>query len=89
MKLTGKEIKQLSKTGYDLFNDGNPFPYVLVTKEGSKLDDDVAYTVVCNETTDAVAKQGKLKKASVTGQQALIDYLKKIKRINSETARWK
>lgn len=89
MKLTGKEIKQLSKTGYDLFNDGNPFPYVLVTKEGSRLDDDAAYTVVCNETTDAVAKQGKLKKAGVTGQQALIDYLKKIKRINLESIRWK
>lgn len=89
MKLTGKEIKQLSKTGYDLFSDGNPFPYVLVTKEGSRLDDDAAYTVVCNETTDAVAKQGKLKKAGVTGQQALIDYLKKIKRINLESIRWK
>ncbi len=89
MKLTGKEIKQLAKSGYDLFNDGNPFPYVLVTKEGSKLDDDVTYTVVCNETTDTVAKQGKLKNAGVTGQQALIDYLKKIKKVNLETIRWK
>ena len=48
LTMTGSQIKELAAAGYDAYGNGNPFPYVLVTKGGMELDDDTTYTIpVC------------------------------------------
>ena len=43
--MTGAQIKELAQVGFDAMGDGNPFPYVLVTRGGGELEDDVPYQV--------------------------------------------
>ena len=39
LTMTGAEAKALAQAGFDLAGDGNPFPYVLVTRGGGELED--------------------------------------------------
>ena len=39
LTMTGAEAKALARAGFDLAGDGNPFPYVLVTRGGGELED--------------------------------------------------
>lgn len=73
--VTGKEIKQLSKEGFDLFGDGNPFPYVLTIHDGSELDETREYTVVICGYTKAVKDAWNIQDTQVIGMNALRDYL--------------
>lgn len=45
LTMTGAEVRELADTGFDAAGDGNPFTYVLVTKEGKELEDDEVYQV--------------------------------------------
>ena len=72
--LTGKEIQQLAKEGFDLYDDGNPFPYVLTTTGNAELDDEREYTVViCGYPEDD--REGGLRDTQVSGVDALRDYV--------------
>lgn len=39
LTMTGAEAKALAQAGFDFAGDGNPFPYVLVTRGGGELED--------------------------------------------------
>lgn len=45
LTMTGAQAKELAEAGFDAAGDGDPFPYVLVTKGGGELEDDVSYQV--------------------------------------------
>ncbi len=45
MTMTGAEAKELAGAGFDVAGDGNPFPYLLITKGDMELKDDVVYQV--------------------------------------------
>lgn len=89
MTLTGKQIKEWAKEGYFVSDDPTPFEYVLITKDDEELDDDTTYTVACASESEERGEIGKIKESDVVSQDAIIDYLKQIKTINSETINWK
>lgn len=45
MEMTGAQAAELEKAGLDAAGDGNPFPYLLVTKGDAELEDDGIYTI--------------------------------------------
>lgn len=73
--LTGKEIKQLAEEGFDFFDDGKPFPYVLTIADDAELDDTREYTVVICGYTKKVKERGGIQDTKVCGMDALRDYL--------------
>ena len=73
--LTGREIKQLAEEGFDLFDDGKPFPYVLTITDDAELDDMREYTVVICGYTEKVKDSGGIQDTKVCGMDALRDYL--------------
>lgn len=79
--LTGREIKQLSEKGFDLFHDGNPFPYVLTIHEGTELDETREYSVViCGHTKD-VKDTRCIQDTQINGMDAIRDYLTELKTV--------
>lgn len=88
MTLTGAEINELAETGYYQEGDDTPFEYVLVTKDGTTLEDDQEYTVACVTESDETAEKGNMTDSGVVGQDALIEYLGELGTINSETILW-
>lgn len=89
LTLTGAQIKQYVEEGYFVDNDETPFEYILVTKEGTELDDDTTYTVAVAKESDARSEEGNLVDSEITGQNAIIDYAESLGTINSETIIWK
>lgn len=73
--LTGLEIKELASKGFDLFGDGNPFPYVLTTVGNAELNDTQTYTVVICGYTEQIKNKGELRDTQICGMDALCDYL--------------
>lgn len=59
MTMTGAEAKALAEKGFDLFGNGEPFPYVLVTKGGKELDDNTSYSVafISGSCTEEVGQE--------------------------------
>ncbi|MCM1296115.1 MAG: ABC transporter substrate-binding protein [Muribaculaceae bacterium] len=45
LTMTGAQARELAAAGFDLTGDGEPFPYVLVTKGGAELEDSETYQV--------------------------------------------
>lgn len=88
MTLTGSEIKELAETGLYQEGDDTPYPYVLVTKDGTDLDDDTEYTVACVTESDENAEKGNLTDSGVVGQDALIEYLGKLGTITKDSIIW-
>lgn len=58
LTMTGAEAKALAKTGFDKEGDGDPFPYVLVTRGERELDDFTSYQVafLMNGYTEEVGR---------------------------------
>lgn len=73
--LTGQEIRQLAKEGFDLYGDGKPFPYVLTLSEGVKLERERQYTVAICGCTAEIMEKGDLQETSICGMDALRSYL--------------
>lgn len=76
--LTGSEIQQLAEEGYDLFGDGNSFPYVLTINENQELDKMEKYEMVICGCTKNVANAGDIRDTQISGMDALRNYLTKL-----------
>ena len=60
LHLTGAQLKELTETGFDQYDDGEPFPYVLSVRGDAELDDNTVYEVatVPGNYTQEVAELG-------------------------------
>lgn len=87
--LTGKQIKEWQQEGY--YNDGDdtPFEYLLVTKDGSELEDETTYTVAISSESEERSEEGNMEDSGIVGQDAIIEYVTSLKTINSNTIIWK
>lgn len=72
--LTGSEIRQLAEKGFDLYDDGNPFPYVLTVVGEAELDDSQVYTLVICGYTERLKTQGGMQDTKICGMDALRCY---------------
>lgn len=73
--LTGEELTALEGEGFDRYHDGDPFPYVLVTADGSHPESSRRYRVVICGCTEETAKTGSLWDTEICGMDALRSYL--------------
>lgn len=85
--LTGNQIKQMAKDGCDLRDNGYPYPYVLMTKDGSALEDENEYTVVICGIPKAMKESGSLnlQDTGIVGLDAAKEYLTKVGELSSAT----
>ena len=85
--LTGNQIKQMAKDGCDLRGNGQPYPYVLMTKDGSALEDENEYTVVICGIPKVMKESGSLnlQDTGIVGLDAAKEYLAKVGQLSSAT----
>lgn len=88
LELTGAEIKEMAESGLDLQENGNPYPYLLVTKNDSELKGDTVYrlAVSIGELTEMQQKEAEL--TDITPGDAIIAYLKEIETVTDENLKW-
>lgn len=86
--LTGARIKELAKTGYEREGNKEAFPYELVVKEGTTLDDNTTYTVAICGATDEVKEEGKIKDSGVIGLEAAREYFSQFKTLSKKDIVW-
>ena len=88
LERTGREIKDMAEAGLDLQGNGNPYPYLLVTKNGRELEDDVTYrlAVSIGELTETQQKDAKL--TEIAPGDAIITYLKELGTVTAENLKW-
>ena len=83
--LTGAKIKEMAKDGCDLRDNGYPYPYVLMTKDGSSLEDDAEYTVVICGIPKAMMEELNLQDTGIVGLDAAKEYLQRVGEISTAT----
>ena len=86
--LTGKRIKELAETGYPCGDEGQCYPYQLVTKDGFDIADNTTYTVVICGATDAVKEEGKIQDTGILGLTAMEEYLGKFDSFSAKDITW-
>lgn len=86
--MTGAKLKELAEYGYDREDNGNTFPYELVTPEGMTIEDDKTYTAVICGVTDEVAAEGNLTDTGILGLKAAEDYLSQFETLSAKDIRW-
>lgn len=88
LELTGAEIKSLAEGGFDLYNNGHPFTYVLHTKGDMELDDDTMYKLVmgANELTDAWTE--KATTVELSPKDAIMEYVSALGTFGPEDISW-
>lgn len=87
--LTGARIKELAEQGYDREEDGQNYPYMLVTKEGMELKDDTTYTVAICGASDEVQKEGNIQDSGILGLDAAKDYFDQFESLSKKDIVWK
>lgn len=86
--LSGARIKELVKEGYDRDCNGRTYPYQLVTKEGSWIEDNKIYKVAICGATDAVKEEGNIKDSGVLGLDAAKEYLSTFETLSKKDIVW-
>ena len=88
LELTGAEIKALVQGGFDADENGDPYPYVLVTKDGAEPEDGKVYrlafptgSVTGHEETEEILQ--------ITPQEALGTYTSSLGSFGSREISWK
>ena len=68
-----------------MFDDGNPFPYVLTVINGTELEDTKKYTVViCGYTKNVEDSRG-IHDTKICGMDALRSYLTDLGKVRKST----
>ena len=73
LELTGAEIKAIAEAGFDADGNGDPYEYVLVTKNEEELLDDVTYRLAF-ATGNVLGHEEEEEIVEITAQTALADY---------------
>ena len=87
VELTGAEIKAIADAGFDVNADGNPFPYVLVTKDGAELDDNTTYRLAF-ATGSVLGYEDAEEVLEITPQQAMCDYTASLGEFGAADITW-
>ena len=88
-RFTGKRIRELAETGYDMLGNGDPYPYVLIMPDGFTPEDDREYDVVFAGITDEVAAESVMTDSGVTGLSAMEAFLDGVDTLRPDSIDWK
>lgn len=80
---TGAEIKQMAADGCDLRDNGYPYPYVLMTRDGKDLDDNTEYEVILCGVPKAMKDELNLQDTGIVGLDVAKTYLSGIQELSS------
>ena len=83
--LTGTRIQEISTSGYDWNQDGDPYPYVLVTRPGLTLDPTLSYTVAYAGMEDAIVDASDAQDTGIVGLDAAKAYFQQTGSISRKT----
>ena len=90
MEMTGGQAAELAEAGYDANADGNPYPYLLITREGKELPASkscrVAFLMQGYTEQTAKAYGAQIQKESL--KEILIQYLKEQKNVSPDGNPW-
>lgn len=87
--LTGKRVKELAEQGYDKYNIGITYPYVLAAPEGFLLDENATYKVVICGASDEVKKEGNIEDSGIVGIEAAKEYFSQFEAFSAKDIAWK
>ena len=87
IQLTGKEIKDLYKEGYDLTGTGKNYPYVLVSPV--ELEDRKTYKAAICGISEKLASETEVTDSGVVGMDAAKAFWGSFKTLSGADAEWK
>ena len=87
VSLTGKQIKDLHKEGYDAVGTGNNYPYVLVSP--TELEDDKTYQVAISGISEKLASETEVTDSGIVGLDAAKEFFGQFKTLSEADAEWK
>ena len=87
-RFTGKRIRELAESGYDMLDNGDPYPYVLVMPDGFTPEDEQEYDVVFAGITDGVAAESVMTDSGVTGLSAMEAFLDGVDTLRPDSIDW-
>lgn len=89
LELTGAEIKEMQKAGFDADQNGSPYDYVLVTKGDADLDDDTVYrlAIATGELPEMMEEKGETFEISM--ETAIKDYIGELGTFGASDIVWK
>ena len=89
LKMSGAEIKAMKEAGFDYNGNGNPYEYLLFTRDDMELKDTVIYKLAIStgELTEDMLSYATETQESPA--KAVRDYLKELGQVNAEVIFWK
>lgn len=85
--MTGAEINALQEKGYKRHEEAPAFPYLLMTADGSGIDESKTYKVAIAGYLEEDFREGALHETEIVGLDSLIAYAEKCQEINKETVK--
>ena len=87
VRLTGKQIQDLYKEGYDAAGTGNNYPYVLVSP--MELEDEKTYQVAISGISEKLASETEVTDSGIVGMDAAKEFFGQFKTLSEADAEWK
>lgn len=87
VRLTGKQIQDLYKEGYDAVGTGNNYSYILVSP--IKLEEDKTYQVAISGISDKLKSEMEATDSGIVGIDAAKEFFGKFKTLSEADAEWK
>ena len=87
VRLTGKQIQDLYKEGYDAVGTGNNYPYVLVSP--MELEDDKTYQVAISGISEKLASETGVTDSGIVGLDAAKEFFGQFKTLSEADVEWK
>ena len=87
VRLTGKQIQDLYKEGYDAVSTGNNYPYVLVSPV--ELEDEKTYQVAISGISEKLASETEVTDSGIVGLDAAKEFFGQFKTLSEADAEWK
>ena len=85
--MTGAEINALHEKGYKHHEEAPSYPYLLVTANGKKIDENKTYKVAFAGYLKEDFKEGTIQETEIIGLDSLMEYAAKCKEINKDTVK--
>ena len=87
VRLTGKQIQDLYKEGYDAVGTGKNYPYVLVSP--MELEDEKTYQVAISGISEKLASEAEVTDSGIVGMDAAKEFFGQFKSLSEADAEWK